>query len=245
MRRERERENSNSFFDKQVFYGERAIFWIRIKAKGNVGHGSRFVKDTAVPKIISAVNRFLEFRGQQEAKFEGHGCQHGVAHKLGDLITLNCTMLSAGVTSDHGKTYALNVIPSTAEAGFDIRIPPTVSPDEMERIIHSFIDPESLEIEFVEKVPEHNVSDISGNNPWWTKFRASFDEMNMEVVPEIFPAGTDSRYLRAAGIPAFGFSPMQNTPILLHDNDERLGVAEFVKGISVFETLIRNMANME
>ena len=45
-----------------VFYGERAIFWIRIKAKGSVGHGSRFVKDTAVPKIISAVNRFLEFR---------------------------------------------------------------------------------------------------------------------------------------------------------------------------------------
>ena len=68
--------------------------------------------------------------------------------------------------------------------------------------------------------------------------------MKMEVIPEIFPAGTDSRYLRAAGIPAFGFSPMQNTPILLHDNDERLGVAEFVKGISVFQTLIKNMANM-
>ncbi len=28
-----------------VFYGERAIFWIRIKASGNVGHGSRFIKD--------------------------------------------------------------------------------------------------------------------------------------------------------------------------------------------------------
>ena len=135
-----------------VFYGERAIFWIRIKAKGNVGHGSRFVKDTAVPKIITAVNRFLEFREKQELKFEGHGCEHGVAHKLGDLITLNCTMLNAGVTSDYGETYALNVIPSTAEAGFDIRIPPSVSPDEMERIIHSFIDPESLDIEFVEKV---------------------------------------------------------------------------------------------
>ena len=57
---------------------------------------------------------------EQEAKFEGHGCDHAVAHKLGDLITLNCTMLNAGVTSDHGKTYALNVIPSTAEAGFDV-----------------------------------------------------------------------------------------------------------------------------
>ncbi len=121
-------------------YGERAIFWIRIKATGNVGHGSRFVKvratvfsllalshtapqDQAIQKIHRAVTKFLDFRAEQEAKFEGHGCQHGVAHKLGDVTTINCTMLSGGVTSDHGKTYALNVIPMNAEAGFDIRIP--------------------------------------------------------------------------------------------------------------------------
>ncbi len=38
----------------------------------------------------------------------------------------------------------------------------------------------------------------------------------------IFPAATDSRYLRVAGYPAFGFSPMNNTPVLLHDHDEYL-----------------------
>ncbi len=80
-------------------------------------------QDQAIQKIHRAVTKFLEFRAEQEAKFEGHGCQHGVAHKLGDVTTINCTMLSAGVTSDHGKTYALNVIPMNAEAGFDIRIP--------------------------------------------------------------------------------------------------------------------------
>jgi aminoacylase len=70
-----------------VFYGERAIFWIRIKAKGNVGHGSRFVKDQAVQKLLKTVEKFLEYRSQQEAKFEGHdGCKHGVAHKLGDVV---------------------------------------------------------------------------------------------------------------------------------------------------------------
>jgi hypothetical protein len=43
-------------------------------------------------------------------------------------------------------------------------------------------------------------------------------------------SGTDSRYLRGVGIPAFGFSPMFETPILLHDNDERLAVKVFLKG---------------
>jgi hypothetical protein len=33
-------------------YGERAIFWIRIKATGNVGHGSRFIKDQAITKVV-------------------------------------------------------------------------------------------------------------------------------------------------------------------------------------------------
>jgi hypothetical protein len=39
-------------------------------------------------------------------------------------------------------------------------------------------------------------------------------------MPEIFPASTDARYFRELGIPAFGFSPMANTPILLHDHNE-------------------------
>lgn len=38
--------------------------------------------------------------------------------------------------------------------------------------------------------------------------------------PEIFPASTDARYFRKAGVPAFGFSPISNTPSLLHDHNE-------------------------
>jgi aminoacylase len=36
--------------------------------------------------------------------------------KLGDVTTLNLTVLKAGVTAD-GKTYNYNVIPTEAEAG--------------------------------------------------------------------------------------------------------------------------------
>lgn len=227
-----------------VFYGERAIFWIRVRATGNVGHGSRFIPEQAVQKLLRTVERFMAFRAEQERKLHGHdGCQHAVAHKLGDVVTLNCTMLQAGVTSDHGTTYALNVIPSTAEAGFDIRVPPTVPIDEMERLVRSWCDPDQLEVTFVEKVPEHNVSDISVNSSWWRVFNESFKEQGIHVVPEIFPAGTDSRYLRAAKIPAFGVSPMPGTPILLHDNDERLGVDTFLKGITTIQNLVAKLAN--
>ena len=67
----------------------------------------------------------------------------------------------------------------------------------------------------------------------------------MKVRPQIFPAGTDSRYLRELGIPAIGFSPMNNTPILLHDQNEFLNETVFLKGIDIFEDIIENVANVE
>ena len=64
-----------------------------------------------------------------------------------------------------------------------------------------------------------------------------------KVKAEIFPAATDSRYIRHMGIPAYGFSPMKNTPILLHDHDEFLNKGVFVEGIYTFVSLIQSFAN--
>ncbi len=225
-----------------AFYGQHALFWVRIRANGNVGHGSRFIKGQAVTKLLDTVEKFLAFRAEQEAKFDGHGCRHSAAHKLGDVVTLNCTMLNAGVTSDQGKTFALNVIPSTAEAGFDIRVPPSVPLEEMEKLLHSWCDPNEVTIEFVCKSAQHSISDISDKSLWWNDFLAAFEELGIEVVSEVFPAGTDGTYLRLIGIPCFGFSPISGTPILLHDNDERLAITTFLEGIKTFEAVIQRLA---
>lgn len=61
----------------------------------------------------------------------------------------------------------------------------------------------------------------------------------------IFPAGTDSRYLRELGISALGFSPMNNTPVLLHDHNEFLNETIFLKGIDIFEDIITEIGNVE
>jgi len=108
-----------------VFYGERAPMWIVMRATGPTGHGSRFIADTAVAKLIAFANKALAFRAEQEVALGwGPGCAHCEAKKLGDVTTLNLTMLNAGVSSDGGSTYSLNVIPTAAKAGFDIRVAP-------------------------------------------------------------------------------------------------------------------------
>ena len=63
--------------------------------------------------------------------------------------------------------------------------------------------------------------------------------------PEIFPAGTDSRYLRGLDIPCFGFSPLHNSPVLLHEHNEYVTREVFVEGIQVYEKLLEHMGNSD
>lgn len=67
--------------------------------------------------------------------------------------------------------------------------------------------------------PELTATDSS--NPWWKLLENAVKKANGKLnKPEIFPAATDGRYFRNRGLPVIGFSPMANTPILLHDHNE-------------------------
>jgi len=80
-------------------------------------------------------------------------------------------------------------------------------------------------------------------NPWWLLLEEAVKSAGGKLgKPEIFPASTDARYFRQIGLPAFGFSPMANTPILLHDHNEFLHKDEYLKGIGVYESIIRVLA---
>lgn len=60
----------------------------------------------------------------------------------------------------------------------------------------------------------------------------------------VFPGGTDSRHIRHVGIPAIGFSPMNNTPVLLHDHDEFIKADIYLKGIEIYKKLIPALLNI-
>jgi len=134
-----------------VFYGERSPWWILVRAEGQTGHGSRFIQDTAVEKLMGVVNKALEFRRQQEKCLGWDpdcGCKHSQAKKLGDVTTLNCTMLKGGVSVDGGKTYSLNVVPTEMECGFDVRIAPTLATSEFKAMLDSWCNAEGLSWKF-------------------------------------------------------------------------------------------------
>lgn len=52
--------------------------------------------DAAAQKLVNFINKALQFRKEQEDRLDP-GCSHGIAKKLGDVVTLNLTALKAGV----------------------------------------------------------------------------------------------------------------------------------------------------
>jgi acetylornithine deacetylase/succinyl-diaminopimelate desuccinylase-like protein len=87
---------------------------------------------------------------------------------------------------------------------------------------------------------------VNDSNPWWSIFKQAVEAMGGKLAkPEILASTTDSRFIRTLGIPTFGFSPMTNTPILLHDHNEFLKDTVFMKGIEVYESVISALSSFE
>ncbi|EEY64299.1 aminoacylase, metalloprotease family M20A, putative [Phytophthora infestans T30-4] len=230
-----------------VFYGERSPWWVYVKAEGPTGHGSRFIKDTATMKIIDICNKALAFRDEQEkALGADNGCKHGdmKKKKLGDVTTINITALQSGVSQDGGKTHALNVIPTEAIAGFDIRVSPEMDMNAMKTKLNEWCAAEGVSWDFAswtDPLHDHYVTSLDADNVWWQRFRKACAQIGETLETEIFPAATDSRFLRQLGVPAIGFSPMKRTEIQLHEHNESLPKDTFLHGVSVYVSVFQEM----
>uniref|UniRef100_A0A6I8N3C0 N-acyl-aliphatic-L-amino acid amidohydrolase n=1 Tax=Ornithorhynchus anatinus TaxID=9258 RepID=A0A6I8N3C0_ORNAN len=216
-----------------VFYSERSPWWIRVKSSGKPGHGSRFIEDTAGEKLNKVITSILEFREKEKQRLK-----LDPQLTLGAVTSVNLTMLQGGV--------AFNVVPADMDASFDFRIAPDVNLEAFEEQLRGWCQAagDGVTYEFHQKWTEPRMTATDTSDPWWAAFSGACSDMNMTLKPEIFPAATDSRYLRAKGVPALGFSPMNQTPILLHDHNEFLNEAVFLRGIDIYTRLLPALASV-
>uniref|UniRef100_A0A2K5PJ67 Aminoacylase-1 n=1 Tax=Cebus imitator TaxID=2715852 RepID=A0A2K5PJ67_CEBIM len=216
-----------------VFYSERSPWWVRVTSTGRPGHGSRFIEDTAAEKLHKVVSSILAFREKEWQRLQSN------PHlKEGAVTSVNLTKLEGGV--------AYNVVPATMSASFDFRVAPDVGLKAFEEQLQSWCQAagEGVTFEFVQKWTQPQVTPTDDSNPWWAAFSRVCKDMNLTVEPEIHTVATDSRYLRAVGVPALGFSPMNRTPVLLHDHDERLHEAVFLRGVDIYTRLLPALASV-
>ncbi|XP_017003020.2 aminoacylase-1 [Drosophila takahashii] len=216
-----------------LFYAERIRWVLKLKVDGTAGHGSLLLPDTAGVKLNYVLNKLTEFRDSQIQRLK-----NDQSLSIGDVTTVNLTQLSGGVQS--------NVVPPLLEAIFDMRLSITLDLVAFEQQIRDWCKEAGggIEIEFPLKEAFVAATKLDDSNPYWMGLKATLNELKLKVKPIVCFAVTDSRFIRQQGIPAIGFSPIINTPVLIHDHDEFLKAEYYLNGIEVYKKIIPNITEV-
>ena len=236
---------------------EKGLAWGRLRATGRAGHGSVPNDENAIVRLARAITAIdehdfpIEFIASVRALFDGiteitgtgwdeedigaflpltGGARHFVTGTLRD--SANLTMLESG--------YKVNVIPQTAEAGFDCRF----LPGHQEEVL-ALLD--ELSGEHVEVIVDHvGVSvDSPRESPLVDAMAGAIEQEDpgSRILPYCLSAGTDNKPLSALGITGYGFAPLQlpadlDFAPLFHGVDERVPVEAVRFGARVLLRLV-------
>jgi acetylornithine deacetylase/succinyl-diaminopimelate desuccinylase-like protein len=239
--------------------GEKALDWIRLRARGRAAHGSRVWHDNAVTRIAEAVatlgrhdwpislcdttkqlvTEIAKIYGEDPTEIDPEhlilraGSSAGFIH-ASLRNTSNPTKLTAG--------YKHNVIPEVAEALIDVRSIPGEQETVMAKVRELVGD--DIEIETVH-------SDIGLEVPFAGEaveaMQAALLRHDPEAVflPYLLSGGTDNKALSLLGITGYGFVPLRlpadlDFPGMFHGVDERVPLESLDFGHRVLVDLLRN-----
>jgi acetylornithine deacetylase/succinyl-diaminopimelate desuccinylase-like protein len=236
--------------------GEKALIWIRLRARGRAGHGSRVHPDNAVTRLAEAVAALGRTEWPVRLTETSSAMLAGLA-RLGDFegaepddlaaaagpaegflrstlrTTANPTALTAG--------YKHNVIPDVAEALIDVRTLPGTEDEalaDIRRIVGDDVEIQTvhrdigLEVPFEGSLVDAMVAALGRADP------------GVPVIPYLMGGGTDNKALSVLGIAGYGFAPLKLPADLdftgmFHGVDERVPLDALVFGQRVLTDLLR------
>jgi len=223
-----------------IYYGENVAWWFEITATGNVGHGSQFIPETATEKLHRLLrDKVFPFREQQQIEMRIRTNNPREKNQCGMVVTINLTGLRAGhINKETGSFSNPNVIPGTATALFDMRVPPHVDVDEVNQMLQSWAKYANGTITFIQQHMDNPVADM--NDELVKKF-LNIVNSRMQTEMRIFPAATDARFPRVAGVNVLGYSYMPRTKVLLHDHNEYLDESVYLESIVHYIAIIKSL----
>jgi succinyl-diaminopimelate desuccinylase len=196
-------------------FGEKCMFWLTMKVRTQGGHGAyphmsasatriaaKVIEalaevETVAPDLPSHVRALLA-RPEIVAAYD-RGLGKGAAG-VAQRVTLNIGTLAGGVK--------VNMLPGECDIGVDIRLPPGITCETMratvERIAARF--PE-VSIELPPRTPvDPTLSDPA--HPMVGILQDTVEQLaGYRPAPVISLGGTDCRFWRRAGVPAFVYGP--------------------------------------
>jgi acetylornithine deacetylase/succinyl-diaminopimelate desuccinylase-like protein len=144
-----------------------------------------------------------------------------------------------------GGGTRVNALPAEARANVNCRILPDESPEDVRRQLVQIFDDPQLEVRAIDDFAHARPSELEGPGP--AAVRKVVGEMypGLPVIPSMSRGATDSRHLRAAGIGAYGFSPIasrESDTRRAHGVDERIPAGSLRSGVELLHRLVLELA---
>jgi len=242
----------------------------RLEVKSNGGHSSRPVKDNAIYHLAAGLSRLANFDfpvslnettrdyfektaalqtpeiaadfqaviGSDQAKASAAANQLASSPFFNALLRTTCiaTRLEGG--------HANNALPQTAAAIVNCRMLPQDSLQNVQSTLKRVLADDRIVISIVgDAVP----APASAINPFIVhkleKLSAGLYG-GIPVVPVMDTGASDGKYLRIAGIPAYGVPGVfeDEDDDRAHGRDERIGVKDFYDGVDFYYDFIKALA---
>jgi len=249
----------------QVAVSEKTPCWLKLTAHGDAGHGSTPPPQTAVTRLIRALDKLRRYRTAVrlvhpvEEYFAALGAleQPPLGAKLTHLgqaledpgffaeFTRNPRQnalirntITPTVLQGSPKT---NVIPEEATAQLDCRLLPGERPADFLALVREIVADDGVRIETLLSFPASSSDTGSGFMDAIRKLAAT-DLGGAPVVPSVIPGFTDSHYFRDQGIASYGFVPFvltEEDEKTVHGVNERVSIENLRDGVRRLVTLLR------
>jgi acetylornithine deacetylase/succinyl-diaminopimelate desuccinylase-like protein len=244
----------------QVATTEKKLAGLRLRAVGTPGHGSRPHRDNSAVHLARALVRLADWdRPIQLTPFTREYLRRLSAAGYIELTPgvdledspgllfaehpaqLAMFMNTLNVTTIHSGTK-INVIPALSEATLDCRLLPGEDPEVWRQQVIVHIDDPRVEVSFADFRGDTNECE------WDTELFRVIQEVVGEamedavVLPSMTVGGTDNRFLRERGVPAYGFVPVllsAEEAAGFHGNNEKLSIDNFNLGCELTFEVVR------
>jgi acetylornithine deacetylase/succinyl-diaminopimelate desuccinylase-like protein len=234
----------------EIVVGERRAVRIKMVARAEPGHASQPWRDAATHRLVRAAHAILSEEPEDRLcppvselvrRIGGDSAVRELASYratrplLHDTISL--TMMQGG--------YKINIIPEQAEMSFDCRLLPDTDERSFVSNLEQTINDPNVRLE----VEWPNASDATA--PWNGELFQAIEQACLAhapettVAPSICVGGTDARFFRERGVPAYGLVPCLLTADDLkgyHGIDERLSLENLQLGVRIVYDLVLRAA---
>lgn len=251
----------------EVSITEKSPLWIRLTATGPGGHASTPPEQTAVTRLVRALNKLAsyqppikieplverEFRRRGTLNHRG-GASRDLRKALKDSafakqflsVPAQAAMVRDTVTPTVLRaSEKINVIASSADAEIDCRLLPGEDASSFLETIRELIGDDNVKIEVILNFPSESSPEKSSLMDAIEALAARHDG-KAPVIPTMLTGFTDSHYFRRLGLVAYGFVPLevtQDQARTVHGANERVSIDNLRRAIERMTSLLRIMGN--